>query len=89
MTNIMKCLGGERCHGPMGLVQSYQELLNIKDLDHTILFMIKFLRNEINQRQECPCGSGLPFRKCHKSIINRIQLPQGQLCADLINILGG
>ena len=80
---------GERCHGPMGLVQSYQEILNIKDLDHTILFMIKFLRNEIYQRQECPCGSGLPFRKCHKTIINRLanQLPQGQLRADFISIL--
>jgi hypothetical protein len=82
---------GERNHGPMGLVQSYQEILNINDFDHTILFMIKFLRNEIYQRQECPCGSGLPFRKCHKTIINKIanRLPQGQIDADFRSILRG
>jgi hypothetical protein len=82
---------GERSHGVMGLVQSYQEKLNINDLEHTILFMVKFIKNEMYQRQDCPCGSGLPFRKCHKKIINRLenQLPQDQLRIDFYSILGG
>ena len=82
---------GERQHGPMGIVESYQELLNIKDLKHMTQFMIEFARNEIHRMQNCPCGSGLPFKKCHRKIIYKLEncLPKGQLIRDFISILGG
>ena len=82
---------GERRHGPMGLVESYQELLKLRSLKHTILFMIEFIRNGIHQKQSCPCGSGLSIKKCHGNTIIKLEncLPRGQLIRDFIYILGG
>jgi hypothetical protein len=82
---------GERNHGLIGLLESYQELLKIKDIRSVSFFMYKYIKNELFQRQECPCGSGLPFRKCHRNLLNRLEnrLPKGQLVHDFINIIGG
>jgi hypothetical protein len=79
---------GERSHGFSGLLESYQELLNIKNRQCLLNFMYKYIRNELFQRQECPCGSGLLFKKCHRNLIIRLEncLPNGQLSRDFINI---
>jgi hypothetical protein len=72
---------GERTHGLSGLVESYQELLNIKNRQCLLDFMYKYIRKKLFQRQDCPCGSGLPFKKCHKNLIIRLEncLPDEQL----------
>jgi hypothetical protein len=82
---------GERSHGGRGLLESYQELLQISDQQCVIIFMVKFVKNEIYQKQECPCGSGLPFKKCHRNILFQLQnyLPKGQMILDFIKIIGG
>ena len=82
---------GERKHGPMGLVQSYQKLLKTKDPQHTILLMKKIIMNGIDRMDKCPCGSGLLFKKCHRTIITKLcnHLPKGQLNLDFMAILGG
>jgi len=82
---------GERRHGPMGIVESYQELLNLRDSKHTIQFMVDFIKNEIHQKQGCPCGSGLVYKRCHKNLIIKLEncLPKGQLIYDFLIILGG
>jgi hypothetical protein len=82
---------GERAHGLSGLLESYQELLNIKNWQCLLDFMYKYIRNELFQRQKCPCGSGLPFKKCHRNLIIRLEncLPNGQLSRDFINIFRG
>jgi hypothetical protein len=82
---------GERTHWLIGLLESYQELLNIKEKQYVLPFMYRYVRNELFQWQECPCGSGLPFKKCHRNLLNRLEnrLPKGQLVHDFINIIGG
>jgi hypothetical protein len=82
---------GERSHGILGLLESYQELLKINGKRRVIPFMIKFVKNEIYQWQECPCGSGLPFKKCHRNITIQVQnyLPKGQMALDFIDIIRG
>jgi len=81
---------GERQHGIKGLIESYQELLKLRGLNHTTQFMIEFIKNEIHHKQHCPCGSGLSFKRCHRNIIIDLEnnLPKGQLICDFIAILG-
>lgn len=81
---------GERKHGWPGLIESYQELLEIHDIQHTILFMGKYVMKQIHQKEECPCGSSLPFKKCHRKIITKLEngLPKDQLFSDFLIILG-
>ena len=82
---------GERSHGIIGLIESYQELLKLKNLQHTIRFMTEFIKNKIHHNQSCPCESGLPFKKCHRNTIQELEynLPKGQLIHDFLFILGG
>lgn len=82
---------GERSHGSTGIVESYQELLNLRGLKHAKQFMAEYIYNKIHQKQDCPCGSGLPFKRCHRNIIVKLEnwLPKGQLIHDFIYILGG
>ena len=82
---------GERSHGLMGLIESYQELLKLKDIQQTIRFMIEFIKNEIHYNHGCPCESGLSLNHCHGSIIQKLEnnLPKGQLIHDFLFILGG
>jgi hypothetical protein len=81
-------LWGERAHGLLGLLESYQELLNIKDKQYVLPFMYKYIRNELFSRQECPCGTKLPFRKCHRKIMHRLEnhLPKELLRNDFREI---
>lgn len=82
---------GDRSHGRLGLLESYQELFNITNKQFFLNFICKYIRNELFQRKECPCGSGLPFKKCHRNLIIRLEncLPKGQLSHDFIKIIGG
>ena len=82
---------GERSHGFIGLIEPYQELLKLKNLQHTIRFMTVFIKNKIHHNQGCPCESGLSFKKCHKNTIQELEnnLPKEQLVHDFIIILGG
>jgi hypothetical protein len=63
---------GERKHGWTGICESYQDLLKIKNPENVIPFMERLVRNNINQREPCPCGSNIPYRNCHKKIVNRV-----------------
>ena len=82
---------GERRHGSMGLVESYRDLLKLKDIRHTISFMLEYVRNKIHHKENCPCGSGLSFKKCHGNIVSKYEdsLPKGQLIYDFVYIVGG
>jgi len=83
---------GERQHGSMGLVESYQELLRFNDFQHTVLFVKKYLMNKLDRNDDCPCDSGVSFKKCHRKIIFKLEncLPRGQINKDFTNIfLGG
>jgi len=81
---------GERQHGPKGIIESYQELLRLNDPQKAIYFLGMFIMNKIYNRGECPCGSGLQFRKCHKTIITKLtnRLPMEYIIRDFEIILG-
>lgn len=56
---------GERNHGIIGIVESYQDLLHAKDLFETYKFMKYIKEKPYRGHHDCPCGSELPIRKCH------------------------
>lgn len=82
---------GERRHGSIGIVESYQELLKLNDFQQTILFIMEFTMNKIDRNDDCPCGSGFSFKKCHRKIIINLEnsLPREQLANDFNNIIIG
>jgi hypothetical protein len=82
---------GERQHGPMGLVESYQELLKIDSFQQTKIFLNRFLMNQIDKKDECPCGSGQIIKKCHKTKVTKLtnRLPKKRLLDDFLIIMEG
>lgn len=57
----------ERSHGPKGNVEFFEEAFNIKNIP-LIVSGLEFilLRCEPNRVQNCFCGSGIKYRKCHR-----------------------
>jgi hypothetical protein len=82
---------GERKHGSLGLIESYQELLKLHNSQQVVLFIKKYIINRIDRNDNCPCGSGFSFKKCHRKIIINLEncLPKGQLTSDFDSILLG
>lgn len=82
---------GERSHGWIGLCESYQDLFKIDNKENVIPFLERLAKDEIHQRDVCPCGSGKPYRNCHKKIINRsfIHISHERIFADYQTILLG
>lgn len=74
---------GERGHGRPGLVESYLDLLKLNRRD-AVLPLLKMALHPGSPRFDCPCGSGRPYRKCHKKIISKllIHVPAVQLAND-------
>jgi hypothetical protein len=82
---------GERSHGWIGLCESYHELLKIDAKENVIPFLEQLARGVIHQRANCPCGSGKPYRNCHKKIINKfsVHISREQIVSDCQTILLG
>ncbi len=59
---------GERGHGVGGLFEWYKEVLAITD-DGAIIRSIEALRRHVKGHHSCPCGSMVPVRRCHSSIL--------------------
>ncbi len=56
---------GERPHGVIGIIDTYQQLFNNADLKSTLKIMLYIIRKSYRGHKECPCGSGLRIRDCH------------------------
>lgn len=82
---------GERRHGWIGICESYQELLKINNQENVIPFVKRLALNNINQREICPCGSGIPYRNCHKKIVNRafLHYNRNDFISDYHDIISG
>ena len=62
---------GERPHGFLGIVNTYQELLNGIDEIETIK-LIRFASSQkYRGHAPCPCGSNKHFRNCHGKYLYR------------------
>lgn len=56
---------GERAHGLMGILQTYEEILKLSDYTSAIRFMYSISKEKYRGHLLCPCGSGIVLRKCH------------------------
>lgn len=56
---------GERAHGLMGILQTYEEILKLSDYTSAIRFMYSISKEKYRGHLLCPCGSGIILRKCH------------------------
>lgn len=59
----------ERAHGQFGNLQFFMEVFKTKDLRH-ILNILTYIKSnpEPNRVQDCFCGSGKKYRKCHREV---------------------
>lgn len=56
----------ERAHGLAGLIQSYGSFFGTSDQDSILRYLDCLSRDMIRGHWDCPCGSGLRLRKCHR-----------------------
>lgn len=56
---------GERHHGYIGILESYQDRLHTSDGSETFNVMINIATKPYRGHQPCPCGSGNKVRDCH------------------------
>lgn len=56
---------GERQHGILGVIETYQELLHSSTPHETIVFMKYILSTRYRGHDNCPCNSGFRLRNCH------------------------
>lgn len=65
----------ERSHGVEGWIEYFEEIFNTKNLEiiyKGLLFLLE--RNEPNRVSKCFCGSGLKYRKCHRTAFRLLSL---------------
>lgn len=56
---------GERSHGFIGIVESYQDIFNETDYGKIYALLQYSAEHSYHGHVDCPCGSGLRLRKCH------------------------
>jgi hypothetical protein len=63
---------GEYSHGILGILEQYQELFGIKQVE-TVLNLLQILTNNSYRGHHlCPCGSRTILRKCHGPTLLRL-----------------
>lgn len=65
----------ERTHGPKGNVEFFEEVFHSKNI-LLIIAGLEFirLRHEPNRVQNCFCGSGTKYRKCHRETFRQLSV---------------
>lgn len=56
---------GDRSHGFLGVIESYQDIFEEQDYIKICALLKYAAKNSYRGHIKCPCGSGLPLRKCH------------------------
>jgi hypothetical protein len=56
---------GQRSHGALGFVESYQELIGSRDLPTVLRYLEVLSRPKLRPRSPCPCNSGNAINVCH------------------------
>lgn len=64
---------GEWSHGPEGIYEYYQRLLNINDRTIVHRFIYVLSKPETKRHWECPCGSGKKIKNCCARQISEIR----------------
>lgn len=56
---------GERSHGTLGIIETYQDLFHTCSINETLNIMFHIRNFPYRGHHQCPCGSTLRFRSCH------------------------
>jgi hypothetical protein len=64
--------GKQRGHGSNGYIEFVQELLDGDQQLLTVLAPIFANVSDIGRNRQCPCGSGLKYKKCHLTTVEEI-----------------
>lgn len=64
---------GERAHGPEGIFQAYEEILETCDRRAICRWAYILKQEELNPHFECPCGSGKSTKDCHLDLMIRLR----------------
>lgn len=64
---------GELSHGGQGIIEYYQELFGVDDINMLFLFFKILVDESYKGHHRCPCGSGKILRKCHGDILRKIK----------------
>jgi hypothetical protein len=56
---------GQRSHGAIGVLESYQELVGTRDPATLLRYVEVLSRRKLRPWTMCPCGSGRPMNACH------------------------
>lgn len=56
---------GERRHGYIGVIESYQDMLKTSDGSETLRMMVAIASRPYRGHLLCPCNSGRKIRNCH------------------------
>ncbi|MCI5165805.1 MAG: SEC-C domain-containing protein [Candidatus Electrothrix sp. GM3_4] len=66
---------GEYSHGIKGVIESYQEIAKVNDIELLIFFLYKIARkNKYNKNEKCFCKSGKKFKNCHSHAYKQLSL---------------
>lgn len=58
---------GDRSHGRLGVLEAYSDLLEIElSLSQARSYLSLLAKAAVKGHYECPCGSGLRLRHCHR-----------------------
>lgn len=75
----------ERSHGVKGVMEYYQEKLNEPDAFKVIILMQRIAKlKEPGRTENCFCGSGVRYRKCHRDAYRRFsEMSSQQFLGDI------
>lgn len=60
---------GERSHGVMGIIETYQDIFKSKDVVETFQILQHICLKKYRGHLQCPCKSGKKIRNCHGKYI--------------------
>lgn len=64
-----KYLFDEHDHGVMGILEGYQDILNVNDNKAIVSIIVKRLENnKLRLKHQCYCFSGQTLKKCHSGL---------------------
>jgi hypothetical protein len=64
---------GERPHGSRGIIEAYADLVGTAEPKTVIRYLAVLRRRKLAPHRACPCGSGRPLSRCHKSAVQALR----------------
>jgi hypothetical protein len=70
---------GEHSHGYKGILEYYKNIFNVNSTNHVLKLLKLLITKDYRVQNDCPCGSGKKFLKCHQEIILKLDKYQSQI----------